>query len=118
METATSGVVSGSEISDGDRELLLDWLIAEFGPDTEPFERKYVIRELEADERLDAGIARSTLEAACNDCHTLDRVRSADLDPEAWRSRITRDMGRGAAILIEDVEPLVQWLSQADRPTF
>lgn len=118
METASSGVVSGVKISDSDRELLLDWLIAEFGPETEPLDRQYVIRELAADEHLDAANARAMLETACNDCHTLEPVRSADLDPEAWRARITRDMGRGAAILIEDVEPLVQWLARADRPTF
>jgi mono/diheme cytochrome c family protein len=39
MKTARSGVVEGTKISDADLEVLLDWLVAEFGPDSKPFPR-------------------------------------------------------------------------------
>jgi hypothetical protein len=30
------------DLSDGDRNVLLDWLVSKFGPDTKPFPRTYV----------------------------------------------------------------------------
>lgn len=118
MKTARSGVVAGAEITDEDRELLLDWLVAEFGPDSTPMPRQYVVRELAADERLDATAARATLEAACTECHGLERVERARLAENEWRARVTQEIGRGAALLIEDAEPLVQWLVSAQRTSF
>jgi len=118
MKTAKSGVVAGAVITDADREILLDWLVAEFGPDSTPMPREYVVRELEPFERLAAADAAAALEAACADCHDLDRVESADLDTIGWRERLTKEVGRGAALLIEDVEPLVQWLARAERGSY
>lgn len=114
MKTAKSGVVEGTVISDADKALLLDWLVAEFGPDSTPMPREYVVRELEPTERLGASQANLELESACTSCHTLERVYAADLDAAEWRERVTREIGRGAALLIADAEPLVQWLSETE----
>jgi cytochrome c2 len=112
MKTAKSGVVEGAKISDADREILLAWLVAEFGPDSTPMPRRYVVRELDESEKLDGAAATATLEAACNDCHTLERIERAELGPEEWRERLTQEVGRGARLLIQNVEPLVQWLAE------
>ena len=115
MKTAKSGVVEGGVLSEADREILLDWLVAEFGPDSTPFAREYVVRDLEPSEELDDAQASATLATACNDCHTLEPVRRVVLDAQQWRERVTKEIGRGAALLIEDVEPLVQWLAMTER---
>jgi hypothetical protein len=39
MKVARSGVVVGTDISDAEVEILLDWLVVEFGPDAKPFPR-------------------------------------------------------------------------------
>jgi len=111
MKTATSGVVVGTAITDDEADALLDWLETEFGPDTEPFERIYVIPELGPDERLTDAAARALLADGCTECHSLDTVYGAELDADAWRARVTREIGRGAGVLIAAAEPLVQWLS-------
>jgi len=112
MKTAKSGVVEGSAISDADSEILLDWLVSEFGPDATPTPREYVIPVLTAAELLDDGQAATVLESACMDCHGLEQIAESSLDAVQWRSRLTKELSRGAALLIEDVEPLVQWLAE------
>jgi mono/diheme cytochrome c family protein len=118
MKTAKSGVVEGTTISDEDREILLDWLAAEFGPDSEPLRRQYVIRPLEPSERLDDETALAKLETGCTECHSLDSVRDARLDAEQIRERMTLEISRGAGVLIADAEPLVQWLLDREPPRF
>jgi mono/diheme cytochrome c family protein len=110
MKTAKSGVVEGTSISAAESEMLLDWLVAEFGPDSTPMPREYVIPALAPEQQLDATQARATLETACADCHGLEQIDAAGFDAAQWRERVTKEVGRGAALLIEDVEPLVQWL--------
>ena len=39
MKITPSGVVRGAVISDEDREILLNWLVSEFGPGSTPFPR-------------------------------------------------------------------------------
>jgi hypothetical protein len=52
MEVTPSGNVPAAVISDEDREILLDWLAAEFGPDATAFPREYVVRAVGEAERL------------------------------------------------------------------
>jgi len=65
-----------------------------------------------AAELLDDGQAATVLESACMDCHGLEQIAESSLDAVQWRSRLTKELSRGAALLIEDVEPLVQWLAE------
>jgi cytochrome c553 len=111
METATSGLIQGMEFSDADRETLLDWLVAEFGPDGEPFERRYVIREITEATRLTDEDAMARLTDACASCHSaLDRVIETELDEDQWRSTLTGKIATGTRLLIDEVDPLVDWL--------
>src|SRR5436305_1666757 len=36
------GVVLSDPLSDKDRNILLDWLVSKFGPDSKPFPRTYI----------------------------------------------------------------------------
>ena len=112
MKTTPSGVVEGAVISDQDREILLDWLVSEFGPDSSPFPREYVPRPLTEADFLSDAEAETLIAASCQDCHTLDRVSAARMDRDGWRATIVRDIGRGAPLLVDDAEPLIEWLAR------
>ena len=97
-------------LSDKDRDLLLDWVVAKFGPDSKPFPRAYVPPEITtffSDSEAQALVSR-----ACTTCHTVDRVNEARFSPDRWRV-ITVDMReRGAKITDEELERLVEWLGR------
>ena len=116
MKTTPSGAVEGAVISDGDTEVLLDWLVAEFGPDATPFERQYVIREVTEADRLSDAEARTRLNEACAGCHSpLAPVLTADLDESEWRETLTGKIATGASLLIDEVDPLIDWLERRPR---
>lgn len=111
MKTATSGAVQGTAISDADREILLDWLVAEFGPTAEPFERQYVVREVTDATRLTDAAALNLLTGACSGCHApLEATIAAGLDEAGWRATLTGKIATGSALLIDEVDPLIDWL--------
>jgi hypothetical protein len=97
-------------ISDNDRQLLLDWLVNRFGPETKPFPRTYVAREVTtffSDAEAEAVLARS-----CATCHPLDRVNNARNSADAWRVVALDMRERGAKIADDDLEKLVEWLGR------
>jgi len=112
MKTTSSGVVQGAMIADADKAILLDWLVKQFGPESTPFPREYVPRILtEADFLVDDG-AEAILAGTCEACHSLDRVQEARANEEQWRSLLLAMIGRGAALPLSDVDPLVEWLAR------
>ena len=111
MKTARSGLVEGAVISDADREVLLDWLVEQFGPDATPYEREYVVREVTSETRLSGVEARALLDRACATCHSpIEPALGATLDAAGWRSTLTEKIARGAPLLIDEVDPLIDWL--------
>ena len=52
------------------------------------------------------------LAGTCEACHSLDRVQEARANEEQWRSLLLAMIGRGAALPLSDVEPLVEWLAR------
>ena len=102
-------------ISDTDRGLLLDWVVAKFGPDSTKFPRAYVPPEITTfftDSEAEALLAR-----ACTSCHALDQVNEARFSADRWRV-VTVDMReRGAVLTDEELERLVEWLGRAFGPT-
>ena len=111
MKTTPSGLVPGAVIADADREILLDWLVANFGPDATPFERRYVVRPVTDETRLDDAGARVLVDNACAGCHDpLEPVLAADLDEAAWRERLTGKIATGVPLLVDEVDPLIDWL--------
>ena len=113
MKVTPSGVVPGAVISDANREILLDWLVAEFGPEATPFPREYVVREVDDVDRLSDADASARLDEACRACHSpLERVLGAELDESAWRQTLTGKIATGVPLLIDEIDPLIEWLTR------
>jgi len=112
MKVTPSGLITGAVIGDEDREILLDWLVAEFGPESTPFPREYIPAPVSESDILSDAQAQAQLADACASCHTLDRVHESRLAVAQWRATLVRELGRGAPLLIDDVEPLVDWLAR------
>jgi len=113
MKTATSGAVTGTQITADEQEMLLDWLVSEFGPDATPFEREYVVREITGESRLTDAQARARLEELCSGCHSpLDSVLAMRLGEDAWRATLTGKIATGVPLLVDEVDPLIDWLSR------
>jgi cytochrome c5 len=111
MKRTPSGLVPGAVIADADKEVLLDWLVANFGPEATPFQRQYVVRPVTDETRLDDGEAMRLLDKACASCHSpLEPIIAAGLDETAWRERLTAKIATGVPLLIDEVDPLIDWL--------
>ena len=93
-----------------DRDVLLDWVVARFGPASKPFPRAYVpptITTFFSDAEAQALIAR-----ACTTCHGVDRTNDARYSPDRWRVVAVDMRERGAKIADEELERLVEWLGR------
>lgn len=116
MKVTKSGVVEGAVISGADQEILLDWLVAEFGQDATPFERQYVLPKLTAADLLSDAEARALLTRACASCHTpVETVVDRPLDEAEWRRTLVGKIATGTPILLVEVDPLIEWLARARR---
>lgn len=102
----------GAPLSDADRPILLDWLVAEFGPASTPFPRDYVVEAVAGSVFADDETASEYLRATCSVCHSLDRVNTARFDETRWRTLVTDMRGRGAAVAEENVDDLVAYLTR------
>jgi cytochrome c553 len=93
-----------------DRDLVLDWVVSKFGPDSRPFPRAYIPPEITtyfSDAEASALISR-----ACSTCHGVERVNDARNSPDRWRV-VSLDMRqRGAKLSDEELEKLVEWLGR------
>jgi len=97
-------------ISAKDRDLLLDWVVGKFGPDSKPFPRAYIpptITTFFTDPE-----AQALLESACTVCHALDRVNNTRYSPDRWRVRVLDMREKGARLTDEELERLVEWLGR------
>jgi mono/diheme cytochrome c family protein len=111
MKTIKSGLVEGTDITPDEQATLLDWLVAEFGPEAEPFERQYVVREITDETRLTDATAAAQLERSCAGCHSpVDPVLNSGLDEEEWRATLTGKIATGTPILLDEVDPLIDWI--------
>ena len=97
-------------IAGQDRELLLDWLVARFGPESRPFPRTYVPPEILT--FFSDAEAQALLDRACTTCHGLDRVNDTRYSPDKWRVTTLDMRQRGAKVTDEELERLVEWLGR------
>ena len=93
-----------------DRGILLDWLATRFGPDTKPFPRTYVAREVTT--FFSDADAEALVKRACTSCHGVERVNSARLSPDRWRVVSVDMRERGAKLEDDELEKLVEWLGR------
>lgn len=99
-----------ANLSDADRNLLLDWLVSKFGADTKPFPRTYIPPEITT--FFSDPEAHRLLNRACTKCHGVDRAESVRKPAEAWRVTLIDMRERGAQLTDEELEQLVEWLDR------
>ena len=102
----------GAVIAEDDLSVLLDWLVAEFGPESTPFPRDYVVTPVNDQVFADAEAAGAYLSATCSVCHSLDRIETARFGESRWRVTVTDMRAKGAAVADENVDALVDYLTR------
>lgn len=93
-----------------DQDILLDWLVQKFGPNTKPFPRSYVPPEIT--EFFTDPEAIFVLNRSCTNCHGLERVTESRYSPDQWRVIAVDMRERGATLTDEELERLVEWLGR------
>ena len=100
----------GYSLNEADKKLLIDYLVAKFGPETKPFPRTYVPPEITT--FFSDPEAKRLLNRACTKCHGLDRIESSRNAEERWRVIAVDMRERGALLADEELEQLVEWLGR------
>ncbi len=109
LTTAHEGL--GIKLASHDEEMLLDYLVANFGADTNPFPREYIPPEIDVFFSDDEG--RAYMEVECTYCHELDRIYDSRHTLARWRVMVLEMRQRGAELNnAEDMERLAEWLSR------
>jgi cytochrome c5 len=103
-------VDGAANLSIDDQKLLLDWLVSKFGPDTKPFPRTYVPKEITT--FFSDPEARRLMNRACTACHDLSRIETARHDEDAWRVLLVDMRERGATLSDDELEHMVEWLGR------
>lgn len=101
---------SDASLSDADRDLLLDWLVSKFGPNSKPFPRTYIPPEITT--FFSDPEAIRLLNRACTQCHGLDRVQGLRKPADDWRVTLVDMRERGALLSDQELEQLVEWLGR------
>jgi len=99
-----------ADLSEAERIILLDWLVAKFGPDTKPFPRTYVPHEITT--FFSDPEAQRLMNRACTRCHGIDHIQGVRNAEEGWRATLVDMRERGAQLSDEELERLVEWLTR------
>src|SRR5262245_44618814 len=106
----------GASISDDDRAILLDWLVAKFGPDSKPFPRTRaegpILNFGGGDTATRDAAAKRLVDSVCRTCHTLERIEVAKYTETKWREIVTDMKTKGAQLDDADVAPLATYLAK------
>ena len=114
----------GAVLSDQDRNTLLDYLVAKFGPNSKPFKPPEgqgrpaaVVNNDEVVGTASADIAtRRILDTACNTCHTLEQVYAARYAQDKWQEIVSEMRSKGAKVSDGDVDALVEYFARTQGP--
>jgi cytochrome c5 len=97
-------------LAEKDEAVVLDWLVARFGPGSKPFPRTYIPPEITT--FFSDPEAKRIINRACSKCHGVERVEIARHDEEEWRVLLVDMRERGAVLADEELERLVEWLGR------
>ena len=102
-------VSRGAKFTGADRESILDYLVANFGPTAVPFPRTYIPPVI--DTFFSDAEANAFLDRTCVRCHTLQRVTDGTRRSlEGWRINILNMRERGSVLSDQNLERLAEWL--------
>jgi len=99
-----------ANISADDTTVLLDYLVAKFGPTTKPFPRAYVPQEITT--FFSDPEAYRLMNRSCTVCHDMQRISTSRFPEEEWRVKVLDMRERGAKISDDELEHLVEWLGR------
>lgn len=99
-----------ADLSEGDRNLLLDWLVSKFGLSTKPFPRTYIPPEITT--FFSDPEAIRLMNRSCTKCHGMDRVQGTRKSSDDWRVTLVDMRERGAQLSDQELEQLVEWLGR------
>jgi cytochrome c5 len=99
-----------AELKEADKTLVLDWLVAKFGPDTKPFPRTYVPPEITT--FFSDPEAIRLMNRSCTKCHDVGRVQGQRKAADDWRVTLVDMRERGAQLADQELEQLVEWLGR------
>jgi mono/diheme cytochrome c family protein len=99
-----------ADLSQSDRNLLLDWLAQRFGPDTKPFPRTYIPPEITT--FFSDPEAFRLMNRACTECHGMEQIQGARKPADDWRVTLVTMRERGAHLSDQELEQLVEWLAR------
>lgn len=108
IETKHEGSQVG--MSTQDLDILLDWLVSTFGPDSTPFPRRYIPPEITT--LFTDPEANRLLNRACVQCHDLKQVNESRFPADQWRVILAAMRQRGAVLTDEELEKMVEWLGR------
>ena len=102
----------GAVVADDDLPVLLDWLVGEFGPDSTPFPREFVVTPVDDEVFADTAAAEDYLTAACTVCHSLNRIESAGFSERRWRVTVENMRAKGAPVAEENLDAFASYLAR------
>lgn len=94
-------------------QVLLDWLVENFGPESIPYPREYV--PVAVTEHFTDVEARVFVDTVCTECHAL-RVFTQRNSTEKWRELLLEMRENGATFSNADLERLTEWLGRTRGP--
>lgn len=106
----------GAVISEDDQSILLDYLTTTFGPNSAPQRGLVAAAALPPLDPAIEAKGREVLNAACRNCHSLQRIESQANTEEAWAGIVGNMRNRGARVSDEDAPALIQFLGRAYGP--
>ena len=62
-------------------------------------------------QNLPAGPARETVQSVCSQCHSLTFVSDSRMTKADWEYVVTDMIGRGAPLMEEEIQPVIEYLS-------
>ena len=102
----------GAEINAADTAILLDYLVASFGPGSMPAP----VAALPPLEPAQEAQAKMILEEACTSCHNLQRVEAQAQPEDGWADIIENMRNRGSSMTDDEAKLVVQYLVRAYGP--
>ena len=102
----------GAEINAGDTAILLDYLVASFGPGSMPAP----VAALPPLEPAQEAQAKMILEEACTSCHNLQRVEAQTQPEDGWADIIENMRNRGSSMTDDEAKLVVSYLVRAYGP--
>jgi cytochrome c5 len=97
-------VTRGAQLTAGEADMVIAYLVANFGPTTTP-------AATAAKVTLPTGPGRELVEARCTACHDLERVAVIKRQRADWPALVANMVGRGAVATPDEAQAITTYLA-------